>query len=75
MPGAAADESLSGCRAQKDIRYSSRTRMGTTSFCAEHDIRHNLQSLLDKLPDSLKDEPEVRFLPGYRARPRWISSS
>ncbi len=49
---------------EKDIRFSSRTRMGTTSFCAEHDIRHNLGSLLEKLPDSLKDEPEVRFLRG-----------
>jgi len=49
---------------EKDIRYSSRTRMGTTSFCAEHDIRHNLRRLLDKLPESLKDEPEVRFLRG-----------
>ena len=46
------------------INDSSRTRMGTTSFCAEHDIRHNLQGLLAKLPDSLKDEPEVRFLRG-----------
>ena len=49
---------------EKDIRYSSRTRMGTTSFCAEHDIRHNLRSLLAKLPDALLDEPEVRFLRG-----------
>jgi NTE family protein len=49
---------------EKDIRFSSRTRMGTTSFCAEHDIRHNLRSLLAKLPDSFQDDAEVRFLRG-----------
>lgn len=47
---------------EKDIRYSSRTRKGTDRFRAMHDIRHNLETLLDKLPDNLKNEPEVEFL-------------
>lgn len=47
---------------EKDIRYSSRTRMGTDSFHVMHDIRHNLETLLEKLPDNLKSEPEVKFL-------------
>ena len=38
--------------------------MGTNSFCAVHDIRHNVHRLIAKLSDSLKDEPEVRFLRG-----------
>jgi NTE family protein len=49
---------------EKDIRYSSRTRMGTNAFCTEHDVRHNVHRLLAKLPDWLRDEPEVRFLRG-----------
>lgn len=49
---------------EKEIRYSSRTRMGTDSFRAMHDIRHNLEKLLEKLPDNLKNEPEVKFLRG-----------
>jgi NTE family protein len=49
---------------EKDIRYSSRTRMGTTTYCTEHDLRYNIHSLLAKLPDALRDEPEARFLRG-----------
>lgn len=47
---------------EKDIRYSSRTRKGTDGFRAMHDIRHNLETLLGKLPDRLKNEPEVELL-------------
>ncbi len=36
--------------------------MGTDGFRAMHDIRHNLETLLEKLPDNLKNEPEVQFL-------------
>lgn len=46
----------------KEIRYSSRTRMGTDQFCAMHDIRHNLSRLLEKLPDELKATQEAGFL-------------
>jgi len=47
---------------EKEIRYSSRTRMGTDSVHAMHDIRHNLESLLSRLPDDLKDGADVAFL-------------
>jgi len=47
---------------EKEIRYSSRTRMGTDSVHAMHDIRHNLEGLLEKLPDELGRLPEVAFL-------------
>jgi len=46
----------------KDIRYSSRTRMGVETFRYAHNLRRNISTLLAKLPDSLKDEPEVEFL-------------
>jgi NTE family protein len=47
---------------EKDIRYSSRTRMGVETFRYTHNMRRNISTLLAKLPDSLKDEPEVAFL-------------
>jgi NTE family protein len=47
---------------EKDIRYSSRTRMGVETFRYAHDLRRNIATLLAKLPDSLKNEPEVEFL-------------
>jgi len=45
-----------------DIRYSSRTRTGTDQFRTMHDIRHNLNQLLEQLPDSLKAQPAARSL-------------
>lgn len=47
---------------EKDIRYSSRTRAGTDLLRRQHDIRHNINSLFDKLPDDLKNAPEAQFL-------------
>jgi len=47
---------------EKDIRYSSRTRMGVETFRYAHTLRRNIAKLLAKLPDSLKNEPEVEFL-------------
>src|SRR5262249_35436739 len=47
---------------EKDIRYSSRTRMGVETFRYAHNLRRNISKLLEKLPSSLKGEPEVEFL-------------
>ena len=47
---------------EKDIRYSSRTRMGVETFRYAHTLRRNIGTLLAKLPDSLKNEPEAVFL-------------
>ena len=47
---------------EKDIRYSSRTRMGVETFRYAHNLRRNISLLLAKLPDALKGEPEVEFL-------------
>jgi NTE family protein len=47
---------------EKDIRYSSRTRMGVETFRYAHNLRRNISRLLAKLPESLKSEPEVAFL-------------
>lgn len=46
----------------KDIRYSSRTRAATDTLTLQHDLRHNINSLWDKLPPALRDTPEARYL-------------
>jgi NTE family protein len=47
---------------EKDIRYSSRTRAASDMIRLQHDLRHNINSLWDKLPAELRDTPEARFL-------------
>jgi len=46
----------------KDIRYSSRTRAATDTLSQMHDVRHNINTLWNKLPLALRDTPEGRFL-------------
>lgn len=46
----------------KDIRYSSRTRTVTNMLRQMHDVRHNVNSLLEKLPPALRKLPEAKFL-------------
>jgi NTE family protein len=47
---------------EKDIRYSSKTRAVTDLFHTIHDVRHNINSLWDQLPENLRDTPEAKFL-------------
>ena len=47
---------------EKDIRYSSRTRTVTDLYRQIHDVRHNINTLWDKLPQDLRDTPEGRYL-------------
>jgi NTE family protein len=47
---------------EKDIRYSSRTRAVTDLFHMIHDVRHNINSLWDQLPEELRNMPEAKFL-------------
>ena len=47
---------------EMDIRYSSRTRAVTDIFRRTHDVRHNINSLWDRLPDNLRKTPEAKFL-------------
>jgi NTE family protein len=46
----------------KDIRYSSRTRAATNIFRTMHDVRHNINSLWDQLPERLRETSEAKFL-------------
>lgn len=47
---------------EKEIRYSSRTRMTTSAAEAEQSLRKAFQNLLTKLPKNLRDDPDVKFL-------------
>jgi NTE family protein len=49
----------------KDIRYSSRTRAGTDVLLRMHDIRHNINTLWEQLPDELRATPAARFLNSF----------
>jgi NTE family protein len=47
---------------EKDIRYSSRTRAATDALRKMHDVRHNINSLWENLPEELRKTPEAEFL-------------
>ena len=47
---------------EKDIRYSSRTRAATEMLRRTHDVRHNINSLWEQLPEHLRQTPEAKFL-------------
>lgn len=47
---------------EKDIRYSSRTRMNTDMNRRIHNAKRAIQGLIAKLPDNLKDDPLVALL-------------
>jgi NTE family protein len=47
---------------EKDIRFSSRTRMNTDKNKQVHNARKALRDLIGKLPDDLKNDPSVAVL-------------
>jgi NTE family protein len=47
---------------QKDIQYSSRTRMNTDIFANKHEVRHAINELIELLPPELAETPEARRL-------------
>src|SRR4029079_15127777 len=53
---------LGAAEREKDIRYSSRTRMNTDKNRQVHNARKALRDVLGKLPDDLKNDPSVEFL-------------
>jgi NTE family protein len=53
---------LEAAEREKDIRYSSRTRMNTDKNRQVHNARRAVRDLIDKLPDHLKNEPSAVFL-------------
>jgi len=53
---------LDAAEREKDIRYSSRTRMNTDKNKQVHNARRALRDLIGKLPDDLKSDPSVEIL-------------
>jgi len=53
---------LEAAEREKDIRYSSRTRMNTDKNRQIHNTRRAVLDLIGKLPDHLKDDPAVKLL-------------
>src|SRR5690348_15452083 len=53
---------LDAAEREKDIRYSSRTRMNTDKNKQLHNARRAVRDLISKLPDYLKNDPSVEFL-------------
>jgi NTE family protein len=53
---------LEAAQREKDIRYSSRTRLNTDANLAKHRTKAALRTLLNKLPDELLSEPDVELL-------------
>ena len=47
---------------EKDIRYSSRTRLNTDIFRRRHRMEKAVSNLLKKLPDEFADDPDVEAL-------------
>ena len=47
---------------EKDIKYSSRTRLNTDLFKQRQELRRAARRLLDKLPGSLADDPDAKLL-------------
>jgi NTE family protein len=47
---------------EKDIRYSSRTRAATDHFKEQHELRHAIAELFNKLPEKLKELPQAKLL-------------
>ncbi|MET3843209.1 DUF3734 domain-containing protein [Bradyrhizobium sp. OAE829] len=53
---------LEAAEREKDIRFSSRTRMNTDKNKQVHNTRKALRELVAKLPDDLKNDPSVAIL-------------
>ncbi|MBR1148281.1 DUF3734 domain-containing protein [Bradyrhizobium sp. AUGA SZCCT0431] len=53
---------LEAAEREKDIRFSSRTRMNTDKNKQVHNTRKALRELIAKLPDDLKSDPSVAIL-------------
>lgn len=47
---------------EKDIRFSSRTRLNTTNTLARHTLAQTARRLIAKLPPALAEDPDVRAL-------------
>src|SRR5581483_2045589 len=50
------------CEREKDIRYSSRTRITTENFRQRHEVRHAINELMEILPPELRNTEQAKRL-------------
>ena len=50
---------------EKDIRYSSRTRLNTDAQLRIHKLKASLAKVLNLLPQAQREDPDVQFLEAY----------
>jgi NTE family protein len=60
--GLLPDSLLEAAEREKDIRFSSRTRMNTDKNKKIHNIRKALRELIGRLPDYLRNDPSLELL-------------
>ena len=60
--GPLPDTLLEAAEREKDIRFSSRTRMNTDKNRQIHNARRAVRDLISKLPDELRNDPSAKFL-------------
>jgi NTE family protein len=60
--GPLPQDMLEAAEREKDIRYSSRTRMNTDKNRMLHNTRKAIRDLIGRLPDDLRDDPSVAQL-------------
>ncbi len=60
--GAMPKTIMEAAEREKEIRYSSRTRMVTAAAEADHRLRMAAQNLLKKLPENLRNDPDAKLL-------------
>lgn len=65
MPGTLLD----AVEREKEIRYSSRTRLNTDMMQDKLELRCSLKRLLGKLPKTLKDDPDAKALMSLQDEP------
>ena len=56
---------LAAAEREKDIRFSSRTRLNTDMSLKAHELRTALRRLMDRLPEEYRDHPEYRELEAF----------
>ena len=57
---------------EKDIRYSSRTRLNTDAQLRIHRLKTSLAALLNTLPEDKSDDPEIALLRDFAKEPSVI---
>jgi NTE family protein len=67
--GTVPENLLDAIEREKEIRYSSRTRLNTDMMRDKVAVRTALNCVLNKLPEEMKNDPDVKLLAGLKDDP------